>query len=124
MTSEVGAIAGRRGPKVNEALTAATTAFEHERHQDTLRILRPIIDEYPDLPAVRELAGLAGYRSRRWADAVKHLSRFVELTASVEQHPVLADAHRALGHHAEVERLWEELAAESPSAELVAEGGS
>lgn len=105
-----------------EALTLATTAYERERYGDALRILRPLAEEYPDLPAVRELTGLAAYRDRRWADAVKHLTRFVEVTASVEQHPVLADAHRALGHHAEVERLWEELAAESPSAELVAEG--
>lgn len=122
VTSEVGAVAGRRSGRVNEVLTSATSAFEHERYQDTLRLLRPLLDEYPDLPALRELGGLAAYRSRRWAEAVRHLSRFVELTASVEQHPVLADAHRALGHHDDVQRLWDELSAESPSAELVAEG--
>ncbi len=122
MTSEVGAVAGRRSARVNEILTSATSAFEHERYQDTLRLLRPLLDEYPDLPALRELGGLAAYRSRRWAEAVRHLSRFVELTASVDQHPVLADAHRALGHHDDVQRLWDELSAESPSAELVAEG--
>jgi tetratricopeptide (TPR) repeat protein len=107
---------------VTEALTDATAAYERERYGDALRILRPLAEEYPDVSAIRELAGLACYRDRRWADAVRHLTKFVELTASVEQHPVLADAHRALRHHGEVERLWEELAADSPSAELVAEG--
>jgi tetratricopeptide (TPR) repeat protein len=41
---------------------------------------------------------------------------------STEQHPVLADCYRALGRHAQVEELWEELRAASPSADLVAEG--
>ena len=72
--------------------------------------------------AVRELTGLSLYRLGKWAEAVKHLQRFTELTGSVEQHPVLADAHRALGHHSIVAELWEELAASSPGAHLVAEG--
>jgi hypothetical protein len=40
----------------------------------------------------------------------------------VEQHPVLADCHRALRHWDEVDRLWEELREASPSADLVTEG--
>ena len=35
---------------------------------------------------------------------------------------MLADCYRALGRHAKVDELWEELRAASPSAALVAEG--
>ena len=35
---------------------------------------------------------------------------------------MLADCHRALGHWADVDVLWEELGEASPSAELVVEG--
>jgi hypothetical protein len=38
--------------------------------------------------------------------------------------PGLADCYRALGRHAKVAELWEELRAASPSAALVAEGAS
>ena len=105
-----------------EALADASKAFERERFGDALKVLRPLVEEAPDAAAVRELIGLSLYRQGKWADAVKHLQRFTELTGSVEQHPVLADAHRALGHHSLVAELWEELAASSPGAQLVAEG--
>jgi len=47
---------------------------------------------------------------------------FEQLSGSTEQHPVLADCQRALGHHDRVAELWEDLRAASPSAPLVAEG--
>jgi tetratricopeptide (TPR) repeat protein len=71
---------------------------------------------------VRELYGLTLYRLGRWAQAKRELEAFRTQTNSTEQHPVLADCARALGHYAEVEELWEELREASPSAELVAEG--
>ncbi len=105
-----------------EALIEASKAYERDRFVDTLRVLRPFVEEAPDAAAVRELYGLACYREGKWAEAIKHLAAFVELTASVEQHPVLADAHRAMKHHKMVADLWEELAQSSPAAHLVAEG--
>jgi tetratricopeptide (TPR) repeat protein len=122
VTSEIAGAAGRKTSRVSELLAEATAAYERERYGDAIKMLRPLAEEFPDLPALRELIGLAFYRDRKWADAVRHLTKFTELTASVEQHPVLADAHRAQSHHADVARLWEELSADSPSAELVAEG--
>jgi tetratricopeptide (TPR) repeat protein len=71
---------------------------------------------------VRELAGLALYGTGRWAEAAKELEAFRRLTGSVEQHPVLADAYRALKRYRAVQRLWEELRDASPSAALVTEG--
>jgi tetratricopeptide (TPR) repeat protein len=71
---------------------------------------------------VRELYGLALYRLGRWEAAVAELEAFRALTASTDQHPVLADCYRALGEHGQVARLWDELRAASPRAELVTEG--
>ena len=71
---------------------------------------------------MRELLGLSQYRLGQYAAASKELEAFADLTGSVEQHPVLMDCARALGRHARVEELWEELAAASPSAALVSEG--
>jgi tetratricopeptide (TPR) repeat protein len=116
------ALGVRRGGKVAEALIASSKAYERERYGEVLTILRPFLEEAPDAMEVRELYGLACYREGRWAEAIKHLTAFVSLSASVEQHPVLADAHRAMKHHTLVAELWEELAQSSPAAHLVAEG--
>ena len=76
----------------------------------------------PGASSVRELYGLTLYRLGRWAQAARELEAFRTQTGSTEQHPVLADSYRALGRYADVEELWDELRAASPSAELVAEG--
>jgi tetratricopeptide (TPR) repeat protein len=71
---------------------------------------------------VRELYGLTLYRLGHWKLAAVELEAFRTLTGSTEQHPVLADCYRALKRYREVDELWDELRAASPSAELVAEG--
>ena len=58
----------------------------------------------------------------RWRQAVTELEAAEELTDSVEQHPVLADAHRALGHADAVERLWDELRRGGVGVEVLTEG--
>ena len=47
---------------------------------------------------------------------------FRSLTGSVEQHPVLADAYRALKRYKKVDELWDELRQASPGVELMIEG--
>jgi thioredoxin-like negative regulator of GroEL len=116
------AVGVKRGARLEKVLMEASRAFERDRYGDSLRMLRPLLEEAPDVAAIRELVGLCLYRQEKWSEALRHLDRFVELTGSVEQHPVLADCHRALRHYSTVASLWEELAASSPSAELVAEG--
>jgi Tetratricopeptide repeat len=116
------AVGVKRGARLEKVLMEASRAFERDRYGDSLRMLRPLLDEAPDVAALRELVGLCLYRQEKWSEALRHLDRFVELTGSVEQHPVMADCHRALRHYSVVASLWEELAASSPSAELVAEG--
>ncbi|MBV9934269.1 MAG: tetratricopeptide repeat protein [Actinobacteria bacterium] len=112
----------RRAPRLEQRLAEATRAYERDRYPDARRILRKLADEAPAAPAVRELHGLTLYRMGKWADAIRELQAFTSLTGSYDQHPTLADSYRALGRHAQVEALWEELRQASPSAELVAEG--
>jgi hypothetical protein len=123
VTAEVSkAVGERRAAKVEQRLVDAARAFERGRHQDAWRTVRLLADEAPEAPSVRELAGLSLYRLGRWKPAIAHLEAFARLTGSVEQHPVLADCYRAVGRHAKVESLWDELRQVSPSAELVTEG--
>lgn len=113
----------RRAPVISDRLSEAASAFAADRFEDSRRILKPIVAEVPDLPEARELLGLTFYRLGKWREAITQLEAFSKLTgASTEQHPVLADCYRAIGRHAKVAELWEELREASPSGELVNEG--
>ena len=116
------AVAPNRLARFESRLKDATDAFRRERYEDARRALRPLAEQAPGATSVRELYGLTLYRLGRWAQAARELEAFRTQTGGTEQHPVLADCYRALGRYAEVEELWEELRAASPSAELVAEG--
>lgn len=116
------AVGQRRAGRAAQQLVEAARAFDREQYTEARRILRPLADEAPDVAAVRELLGLTYYRLGRWKEAVRHLQAFRDLTGSYEQHPVVADCHRALGRWTTVEELWTELKQASPGAALVAEG--
>jgi tetratricopeptide (TPR) repeat protein len=116
------AVPANRLARFESRLKDASDAFRRERYEDARRMLRPLAEQAPGASSVRELYGLTLYRLGRWAQAARELEAFRTQTGSTEQHPVLADCYRALGRYAEVEELWEELRAASPSAELVAEG--
>lgn len=123
LARDLGAVLGpAQAARARRRVVDAASALDADRPGDALRLLRPLLDRAPGVAAVRELAGLACYRMGRWSLAVNHLEAFVTLTGSVEQHPVLADAYRALGRPAKVEELWSELRTASPSAALVTEG--
>ena len=109
-------------PKLRKQLAQAATAFERGRFKEAQQILGPLAERAPRSATVRELNGLNLYRLGRWRAAARELEAFRELTDSTEQHPVLADAYRALGRYDDVEHLWRELRDASPSAELVTEG--
>ena len=111
-----------RAKTLNRRLNEAAKAFEAERFGDARTQLGPIVKEAPELPEGRELMGLTLYRLGKWKEAIEQLEAFRELSGSTEQHPVLADCHRALEHWADVDALWDELGEASPSAELVVEG--
>jgi hypothetical protein len=119
---EMAKLAGRNANRALGTLMAAADAFAHDRERETLRILRPLREQLPDSPSVRELTGLAQYRIGNYAAAAKELEAYADLSDSVDQNPVLMDCYRAQRRWRKVEELWLELAAVSPSAELVAEG--
>lgn len=120
--TEILRLGGRRGKYLLDRLMEAADAYAHDRDQEAIRILRPVRDALPDAPSVRELTGLTQYRLGHYRAASAELEAFVELTNSVEQHPVLMDSVRAQKRWRRVDELWEELAAASPDPELVTEG--
>jgi tetratricopeptide (TPR) repeat protein len=103
-------------------LADAAEAYAEERIDDAARTVAGIAKEAPAVPEVRELLGLCRYRQGRWRPAIKELEAYRQLTGSVDQNAVLADCYRALGQHAHVVTLWEELRAASPDPALVVEG--
>lgn len=103
-------------------LAEAAKAYEADRYADVRRLLRPLLERGDASPAVRELHGLTLYRMGKWRAAIAELQGFAAATGSFDQHPVLADCHRALGQWGAVEELWEEIRHASPSPDVVAEG--
>lgn len=115
-------LAGRRGAHLYEQLLEAADAFAADRDRDALRLLRPLRRAVPASPSVRELLGLALYRTGQFRAAAKELEEYVARTGDVDQHPVLMDCYRAERKWGRVDDLWRELADVSPSSELVTEG--
>ncbi len=105
-----------------ERAESAYGAYERGRYQDALRAIKPVADVAPAVAAVRELAGLAAYRSARWREATRHLQAFGALSDSTEHLPVLMDCQRALHKPKKVAQLWSELRQSSPDPDVLAEG--
>ena len=105
-----------------ERAESAYGAYERGRYQDALRAIKPVADVAPGVAAVRELAGLAAYRSGRWREASRHLQAYGTLSDSAEHLPVLMDCQRALDKPKKVAGLWSELRQSSPDPDVFAEG--
>lgn len=112
----------KRAPRLAERLTEARDAFEHERYGEARSILSKLAVEAPAAAAVRELYGLTLYRMERWKLAAAELEAYRLLTSEPDQLPVLADCYRALKRFDDIDDLWADLRAASPSAEIVTEG--
>src|SRR5262245_5012966 len=119
---EIMRLGGGRASRYYDQLMKAADAFSRDHERDALRLLRPLRDALPDSPSVRELMGLTQYRLGHYPAATKELEAFVELTGSVEQHPVLMDSYRAQRRWRKVDERWRELTAASPGADVVTEG--
>ncbi len=115
-------VAGETAEKLQRRLVEAALAFENERFAEAHKLLQSIEKLAPAVPEVQELRGLNSYRLGKWRRALTDLELFENATGSVDQHPVMADCHRALGNWHRVNALWLELGAASPSPELVEEG--
>jgi tetratricopeptide (TPR) repeat protein len=113
---------GRQGDKLTHRLGEATRAYEGDRYTEALSRLRELIKIAPRVPAVRELYGLTLYRLGRYKQAERELRAAIELSDSVDQHPVLMDCARAQGRLDDVEALWTELRRAGTSSDVLAEG--
>ena len=117
-----GLVGDARAKRLSRRLHDAGRAFAADRFEEARKALVPLVKEAPELPEGRELLGLSLYRMGKWRDAIENLEAFRELSGSTEQHPVLADCHRAMGHWSDVDELWAELGEVSPSNALMIEG--
>ncbi len=115
-------VASDTDAKLRRRLAEAAVAFERERFEEADRLLQSIERLAPGVPEVLELRGLTSYRRGKWRQALRDLETFASVTGSVEQHPVIADCHRAMKNWHRVEATWHELGEASPAAELVEEG--
>lgn len=123
VAAEVGEAAGPAwAGRVKERLAEAAKAYEAERFRDAKRILEGLLERAPGSLAVRELYGLTLYRLGKWREAIRELGAVEILSGTVDHHPVIADAHRALGHAGEVTRLWDELRRGGAGVDVVIEG--
>jgi tetratricopeptide (TPR) repeat protein len=115
-------LAGPRGAKLYGQLVKAADAYSEDRERDALRILRPLREALPQVASVRELAGLALYRSGRYAEAAEELEEYVARCGAVDQHPALMDCYRALRKWKRVDTLWHELSETSAAPAVMTEG--
>jgi tetratricopeptide (TPR) repeat protein len=124
VVAEVAAVApsARRAPMLQKRLGDAARHMQHGRDRDAATLLRALSQEVPEAASVRELYGQVLYSLGRYRQAAAELEAFVELSASTDQHPMLADCYRALGRHRKVQELWAELRESSPAPDIVAEG--
>ncbi|MDW3179394.1 MAG: hypothetical protein R8J94_18505 [Acidimicrobiia bacterium] len=120
---EFARIAGKeKGERAWRLYKRAGKEFENEQFTDARKTIKPLAETYTMIADLHELHGLCLYRLGKWDEAIEELELFRAKSGTAEQHPVLMDCHRAMGHWADVDELWTELGELSPSADLVSEG--
>ena len=68
-----GAVGAQRGARLRERLAVAAEALERNRLDEAQRTIKPLVDELPQVAAVRRISGLTAYRLGRWRRAVDDL---------------------------------------------------
>ena len=116
------AVGRRDAPRYRQRLERAELAYEQDDYHKAWRALDGMAKDAPNVPEVRELAGLTLYRLGRWELAARELEAFRELTGRTDLHPVLADCHRAQERWVDVDELWAELRASEVSTAILIEG--
>jgi tetratricopeptide (TPR) repeat protein len=115
-------LGGPRGARFYDQLVRAADALSADREKDALRLLRPLRSALPQSAAVRELLGVALYRSGRYDQAAEELEAYVAFCGAVDQHPALMDCYRAMKDYDRVKALWDELGQTASAPDVVAEG--
>lgn len=111
-----------RQARYQERLSSAADALDRGRFDDARRMVQPVLRDLPDMAFAHEIAGLALYRTGQWRKAAAELEVARQLDGTLNHHAVLADCYRGLRRFGDVEKLWDELKAGSPSPALMAEG--
>lgn len=111
-----------RREKLVEQMGRAMEAYDRHRFEEAGRLAGRLADEVPDVPEVREVAGLAAYRSGQWRGAGRHLEAFRNMRDEPMYLPVEMDCARALGKPRVLAGLFEELRQSSPDPDVLAEG--
>jgi tetratricopeptide (TPR) repeat protein len=114
--------AKRRAETVERLMANAALSYERDRYTESLASIRLVIESAPTSATARELYGLVLYRLGRWRQAAKELRQFHELSGSFDQHPVIADCERALGHFSKVDEIWTELRRAGVDRDVLVEG--
>ena len=86
-----------KGDILVKVFAEAGAAFAAEDYDEAIRLGEQAKHIALRSATVRELLGLAYYRSGRWNEAARELSAFRRIAGTTEQNPVLADSYRAMG---------------------------
>ena len=105
----------RREPALNH-LAKGLERFADERYSAALPDLRQAKTLAPRSSTIREMLGLAAYRSSNWEEALREVRTFRRLTGDLIHMPVEMDCLRALGRGKDVAKTWERLNELDPSA--------
>ena len=87
----------------------AAGAFTAEDYENAVRLGEQSKHIALRSAIIRELLGLAYYRSEKWKEAARELSAFKRLSGSTEQNPVIADSYRAMGRPDKALEIAEEI---------------
>jgi tetratricopeptide (TPR) repeat protein len=104
----------RREPALSH-LAKALDHFADERYGAALPHLREAKTLAPRSSTVRELFGLAAYRTGKWEEALRELRTFRRITGDVIHMPVEMDCLRAMGKKSDVVKTWERIQDLEPS---------
>jgi tetratricopeptide (TPR) repeat protein len=112
----------QRAKRLSERLAMASDALDRERFDEARRITYALAKELPTVASVHEVHGLASYRLGRWKQAAASLELARQLRPDPALLPVLADCYRALRRWLDVESVWRDIKAASPTHEVMTEG--
>jgi phage shock protein A len=98
----------RLTPTLN-LLNAAADAFADGRYRLARDKLREAKELSSRAAAIRELLGLAAYRSEVWEEALRELRTFRRLTGETTHMAVEMDCLRALGRDQDVHKTWHDV---------------
>ena len=102
-------------------LTKAAEGYDRKRYEEALRLGRIVSDAVPGVAPVRELTGLAAYRAERWNMAKIHLRAHFAITGDPEHLPLVMDCDRANRRFRAVDKTFEDVEENEPTADVLAE---